>query len=146
MSAKQSGPSEDGEKKETKTFKTKEQKIKFYVTATSIALFFGSFGIFVFLIPFVIDPAVSTLRGDFSVAPAECRIVSAQYKLGVSRCSWSSCREGCTRDIYECHQVFVEYLSEEDQRYHVAQLNINVPGCGYPPEVEKLNSSKNVQN
>ena len=28
---------------------------------------------------------------------------------GLSNCSWSSCREGCTRDIFSCHHILVEY-------------------------------------
>ena len=137
MSSDQVDSNQDDQEKTKKRFRTKEQQIRFYTTAVSLTLFFSSFTILVFLIPFVIDPAIASLRGDFTSSSVECRIVSARYLLGVSRCqtSWSSCREGCTRDIFECHQVTVEYLASEDQQTHLAQLYVNVPGCGYPPEV-----------
>ena len=84
---------------------TREEKIRFWLSAASAVLLFSSFTVFVFLIPFIIDPAVASLRGELSPGPVTCRVVSAEYRLGVSRCGWSSCREGCTQDIYECHQV-----------------------------------------
>ena len=90
---------------DTKRGGSREQKIRFWLSAASVALLFTSFAVFVFLIPFIIDPAVASLRGELSPDPVTCRVVSAEYKLGVSRCGWSSCREGCTQDIYECHQV-----------------------------------------
>ena len=93
------------EEKKKKTFKNKDEEFKFYLTALSLTLFFSSFSVFVFLIPFVIDPAVAALRADFSPG-TECRVVTASYRLGVSKCEWASCREGCTRDIFECHQVW----------------------------------------
>ena len=69
------------------------------------------------------------------------------YISGISNCSWSSCREGCTREIFECHHVKVEYSSlEEDyqtlsekktsQPTRTASLFVNVKGCGYPPTVQ----------
>ena len=93
------------EEKKKKRFKSKEEELRFYLTFVSLTLFFCSFSVFVFLIPFVIDPAVAVLRADFSPEPADCRVLTASYRLGVSRCAWASCREGCTRDIFECHQV-----------------------------------------
>ena len=86
--------------------RSREEKIRFYLSAASLALLFTSFTVFVFLIPFIIDPAVASLRGELSPSPVTCRVVSAEYRLGVSRCGWSSCREGCTQDIYQCHQVY----------------------------------------
>ena len=93
------------EEKKKKRFKSKEEELRFYLTFASLTLFFCSFSVFVFLIPFVIDPAVAVLRADFAPEPADCRVLTASYRLGVSLCGWASCREGCTRDIFECHQV-----------------------------------------
>ena len=141
MTNNQPGQNDNDDKEKTKKrFKSKEEKIKFYATALSLALFFGSFSIFVFLIPFVIDPACASLRGDFTESPAECRIVSSTYILGASRCHWSSCREGCTRDIYECHQMYVQYQTLENTSIitHTAKLFVNTRGCGYPPEVTRF--------
>ena len=85
--------------------RSRQEKIRFWLSAASATLLFSSFTVFVFLIPFIIDPAVASLRGELSPQPVTCRVVSAQYRLGVSRCGWSSCREGCTQDIFQCHQV-----------------------------------------
>ena len=74
---------------------------------------------------------------------------------GLSECSWSSCREGCTGDIYTCHQIHVEYqpLSgvtgavvtatsatnsatlKASSATRRSQLKITPKGCGYPPTV-----------
>ena len=96
---------DNNEQSKRKKGGSREEKIRFYLSAASVSLLFTSFAVFVFLIPFIIDPAVASLRGELSPSPVTCRVVSAQYRLGVSRCGWSSCREGCTQDIYECHQV-----------------------------------------
>ena len=68
---------------------------------------------------------------------------------GLSNCSWTSCREGCTRDYFECFHIKVEYskvgddsstfnkgLVSLDSSTHVASLFVNVKGCGYPPAVQ----------
>ena len=68
---------------------------------------------------------------------------------GASNCSWSSCREGCTRDIYECHQILVEYQplqadvkivnkqkEKKESKKLRAALFVNIKGCGYPPTVK----------
>ena len=88
---------EETKQEEEKNTKTRGEKIRFYMSAASIALMFSSFMVFVFLIPFIIDPAVASLRAEFSPGPVSCRVVVAEYRLGVSRCLWSSCREGCTQ-------------------------------------------------
>lgn len=30
-------------------------------------------------------------------------------RSGASNCSWTSCREGCTRELYDCTQIRVNY-------------------------------------
>ena len=27
------------------------------------------------------------------------------HRAGTTNCSWASCREGCTADIFKCHQI-----------------------------------------
>ena len=72
---------------------------------------------------------------------------------GASNCSWSSCREGCTNEIFECSHIYVNYRLDhegikkrinftppediEQQTWDVydAKLYPNVKGCGYPPTV-----------
>ena len=35
--------------------------------------------------------------------------MSYSLRYGRSNCSWASCREGCTAQIYKCHQIRVTY-------------------------------------
>ena len=33
------------------------------------------------------------------------------YRYGKTNCSWASCREGCTAQIYKCHQIRWKHFS-----------------------------------
>ena len=76
-----------------------------------------------------------------------------EWVKGKNKCDWSSCREGCTKEIFTCWKIKVNYLrndsSDSDQirGQHVeGNLFPNVYGCGYPPrsvrEKRNPNSSK----
>lgn len=70
------------------------EKAKFY---TSVCL--GSTAIlsvfaFLFAIPFVVEPAISTILADFSPKPVACVTTSHRLSEGLKNCSWASCREG----------------------------------------------------
>jgi len=136
------------------------EECKYY---TSLLL--GTFSIvsvfaFLFLVPFVLDPAISTLRHDFVDDPVTCKVTNVSVKEGKSQCKWSSCREGCTADMYHCVQVRVQYakvpykngtnaksISDNEwvdlRRIDVVEnktmddtpLLVNIKGCGYPPEI-----------
>ena len=64
---------------------------------------------FLFLVPFVLDPAISTMTHDFKEEPVTCKVSNVAIIHGKSNCKWSSCREGCTADMYHCYQVRVIY-------------------------------------
>jgi len=64
---------------------------------------------FLFLVPFILDPAISTLMHEFIDQPVHCKVMSYSLRYGRSNCSWASCREGCTAQIYKCHQIRVTY-------------------------------------
>lgn len=67
---------------------------------------------FLFLIPFVVDPAISAITADFdpgkqkqsqviltaltfvSSEPVTCVVSDHTYSEGIKNCTWSSCREG----------------------------------------------------
>lgn len=34
---------------------------------------------------------------------------------GTSNCSWTSCREGCTKELYDCTQIRVNYKLPENK-------------------------------
>ncbi|CAG9816490.1 unnamed protein product [Phaedon cochleariae] len=140
---------------------TWKQKLLFYTTAFFVLLGIFSLFSFLFLVPFVIDPAFTTIFMEFDEEPAQCVTLRTDRRLGASNCSWTSCREGCTKDIYDCTQIFVNYripssnVTIEPQRekrsllddydydatleddlqwsFREARLLPNVKGCGYPP-------------
>ena len=123
-------------------------RIKFIVVASFSLLAGLSFAALLFLMPFVVDPALSTLMADFVETPVECRVQSAEVFIGLKACSWSSCREGCTRDLFKCFQIKVDYYDELGVERFNASLLVNFKGCGYPPHVscetffQKFNSSR----
>ncbi|KAF2879181.1 hypothetical protein ILUMI_26981 [Ignelater luminosus] len=94
------------EKKAKRTFK---QKMLFYITAFFVLLGIFSVFSFLFLVPFVIDPAFTTIFMEFDETPAFCVTVNTERRRGTNNCTWSSCREGCTREIYNCTQIRVNY-------------------------------------
>ena len=92
--------------------------------------------------------------------PVTCKVSSLTVRHGKSNCLWSSCREGCTADMYQCYQVRVLYsrrpwkngttvdmipqsewidLSRYDELENKTMrdtpLLVNIKGCGYPPEI-----------
>ncbi|KAJ8933036.1 hypothetical protein NQ314_014276 [Rhamnusium bicolor] len=94
---------------EEKIKQTWQQKLLFYTTAFFVLLGIFSLFSFLFLVPFVIDPAFTTIFMEFDEEPALCETLRTDRRLGASNCSWTSCREGCTKDIYDCTQIFVHY-------------------------------------
>ena len=74
--------------KKNRTF---PEKVKFYVTFTAASVAIFTFSLFLFLIPFVIDPTVATINQDFIEQPVQCRVVLNKYILGecvVTRIVW----------------------------------------------------------
>ncbi|KAF7403345.1 hypothetical protein HZH68_006139 [Vespula germanica] len=105
------------DEKEKQTFL---QKLLFYTTAFFILLSTFSLFAFLFLVPFVIDPAFTTIFMQFDTRPAECVTIDVESRRGTSNCSWTSCREGCTKELYDCTQIRVNYklpinTSSEDE-------------------------------
>lgn len=92
-----------------------KQKLLFYTTASFVLLGVFSLFSFLFLVPFVIDPAFTTIYMKFDEEPAHCMTARTDHRLGASNCSWTSCREGCTKDIYDCTQIFVNYRIESNR-------------------------------
>lgn len=114
--------------------------------------------IFVFAAIWFIDPALLTLVLQFR--QARCSTKYSEFLVGITNCSWTSCRLGCTREVYKCWQVKVDYefvsgtspyappwspissfesesnaVSDvnDDEESGLARLYPNVRGCGYPP-------------
>ncbi|XP_030040685.1 protein tipE isoform X2 [Manduca sexta] len=85
------------------------EKLLFYTTATFVLLAIFSLFAFLFLVPFVIEPAFTTIFMQFDPVGAQCVTAQVKHLVGASNCTWASCREGCTKDLYECTQIRVNY-------------------------------------
>lgn len=81
------------------------EKAKFYASLCMGTTAIVSVFAFLFLIPFVVDPAISTIVADYQQEPVTCRSVEHIYSEGLTNCTWASCREGCTTAVLKCHQV-----------------------------------------
>ena len=46
---------------------------------------------------------------DFSPDPVICTTSRREELAGLFNCTWSSCREGCTSDVYRCTHIYVTY-------------------------------------
>ncbi|XP_022166395.1 uncharacterized protein LOC111030956 isoform X1 [Myzus persicae] len=155
------------EEAERKRLEELRERVLFYLTTFFILLGIVSLFVFLFLVPFLIEPAITTILMEFDETPTTCVTAHSEIREGASNCSlpggWASCREGCTREIYECAQIFVNYtvpgdragdLNARHQRsllvrgyrpiepepaagwaYSLARIYPNVKGCGYPPHL-----------
>lgn len=94
---------------EPEDLRTLKEKALFYTTAFFVLLGTFSLFAFLFLVPFVIDPAFTTIFMQFDTNAAFCVTVNTEHFKGAPNCSWTSCREGCTKEVYECTQIRVNY-------------------------------------
>ncbi|XP_072933563.1 protein tipE [Epargyreus clarus] len=120
------------------------ERFKFYTslclgTSAILAVF-----AFLFLIPFVVEPAIQTILAEFVPVAGICSVSEHVHAETLTNCTWASCREGCTTAHTKCHKIrvnlarrpFVENApvptewDETDLRFL-----INPEGCGYPPRV-----------
>ena len=47
------------------------------------------------------------------------KVTSNELLYGKSNCTWASCREGCTIEIFRCHQVRVVYTPKIDYEENI---------------------------
>ena len=85
--------------------RTKLENFKYYTSLVLGTLCIVCIFTFLFLVPFVLDPAISTLIHEFVDTPVTCKVSSVNIQHGKSNCKWTSCREGCTAELYVCYQV-----------------------------------------
>ncbi len=85
--------------------RTKLENFKYYTSLVLGTLCIVCIFCFLFLVPFVLDPAISTLLHRFVEAPVTCKVSSVNIFHGKTNCKWTSCREGCTSELYVCYQV-----------------------------------------
>ncbi len=140
--------------------RSKLENFKYYTSLVLGTLCIVCIFAFLFLVPFVLDPAISTLNHEFVDEAVTCKATSVLVRHGKSNCKWSSCREGCTMDMYMCYQVRVQYadipwvngtlveevpehmwldLTRFDDKENATRsdtpLLVNIKGCGYPPDI-----------
>ncbi|XP_067645610.1 protein tipE [Eurosta solidaginis] len=127
-----------GDEIEERTFK---EKMLFYTTAFFILLGTFSMFAFLFLVPFVIEPAFTTIFMQFEEVPALCETYDVETYFGAKNCSWASCREGCTKDIYICTQVRVNYrlnLYNYTDEFNFTEYHLNLAEAErYVPPVKR---------
>ncbi|XP_055377575.1 protein tipE [Condylostylus longicornis] len=135
-------------------FKSWRERVRFYGTST-LAFFSVTAGAsLLFLVPLYVDPAISTLSHEFIDTPTLCTTVRREDRIGIFNCTWSSCREGCTSDMYKCTHIFVTFIEQnitipenytssiltnftsDMEQSDEATLLVNIKGCGYPPSVK----------
>jgi len=145
---------------ESESKPSKLEECKYYTSLILGTLCIVSVFAFLFLVPFVLDPAISTMIHDFTETPVTCAVTNVSIINGKKNCNWSSCREGCTADMFHCYQVRVKYSHQEFKEGRKADaireqdwvsleredniekkmmndtpLLVNIKGCGYPPDI-----------
>lgn len=63
------------------------EQIRFYATFSLSLLAISGFSVLMFLVPFIVDPALATLTADFTEKPVECRVTLSRRVLGAVQCS-----------------------------------------------------------
>lgn len=89
--------------------RTFRQRFNFYATSALALVATSGGAALLFLVPLYVDPAISTLAADFSPEPVTCTTSRREDLAGLFNCTWSSCREGCTSDVYKCTHIYVTY-------------------------------------
>ncbi|KAG7201372.1 hypothetical protein KM043_004137 [Ampulex compressa] len=147
--------------------RTCRQRFNFYATSALAFVATSGGAALLFLVPLYVDPAISTLAADFSPEPVICTTSRREEVAGLFNCTWSSCREGCTSDVYRCTHIYVTYTpwSNSSMRNDTANassvepstttsappvgdveavLLVNIKGCGYPPVVDCENFTRDM--
>ncbi|XP_071642223.1 tipE homolog 1 isoform X1 [Temnothorax longispinosus] len=151
---------------------TCRQRFNFYATSALAFVATSGGAALLFLVPLYVDPAISTLAADFSPEPVICTTSRREDLAGLFNCTWSSCREGCTSDVYSCTHIYVTYTpwsnasmkNDTGGRNTTANatadlgtvtavstpgdveavLLVNIKGCGYPPAVDCKNFTREL--
>ncbi|XP_066957758.1 protein tipE-like [Macrobrachium rosenbergii] len=124
-------------------------RLKYYTTLTLGTTACLSSFIFMFLIPWILDPSISTLMANFDPEPVVCMTVQSDQRRGMKNCSWSSCKHGCTTEQFECDQIYVNYMHFPWAKYDASNFDnednlwvgvgvpifVNIKACGYPPKI-----------
>lgn len=106
------------------------ERAKFYTSlclgTTAIISVFA----FLFLIPFVVDPAISSILANYERVAVTCVATDHVYTEGLTNCSWASCREGCTTATPRCHQIRVNYSHIPYHQWALTQVGTKISALG----------------
>lgn len=96
-----------------------------------------------------------------------CQTVYHQFLRGLSNCTWTSCREGCTAEVYSCYHVIVVYVKGKGTKddiaaFHNTYASANLakpdivrldghqqkpqPEEQHPPQTRQINIFNNTSN
>lgn len=126
--------------------RSNKEKALFYTTAFFILLGTFSLFAFLFLVPFVIEPAFTTIFMQFDEKPALCFTTETVHHNSVSNCSWSSCREGCTREVFKCTQIRVNYKLSTNATNATQQTVDYDESTSHQQNTNTNNNNNNVRN
>ena len=70
------------QKKKEVPARTFQESLKFYATFSFSLIAITGFSVLMFLVPFIVDPALATLTADFVDKPVECRVIVSRAILG----------------------------------------------------------------
>lgn len=134
--------------------RTFREAFRFYSTSVLAFLSVTGGSSLLFLVPLYVDPAISTLASSFVMEPTICVTQRREDLTGLFNCSWSSCREGCTSDVFKCSHIYVAFIENFTFPANLKPLElvnltdsmtlysedsvllVNIKGCGYPPKVK----------
>ena len=77
------------QKKKDSPARTFQEQIKFYATFSFSLIAITGFSVLMFLVPFIVDPALATLTADFVEKPVECRVTFSRAILGKTKVDMS---------------------------------------------------------
>ena len=96
------------------------------------------------------DSALQFLQARLT--SATCFVSRAEDVFGMSNCTWTSCSQSCTAELYTCKHLYVTYFPESNETTHELNekldyfidsenetdipLLVNIRACGYEPEVK----------
>ena len=70
------------QKKKEAPARTFKESLRFYATFSFSLIAITGFSVLMFLVPFIVDPALATLTADFVEKPVECRVILSRAILG----------------------------------------------------------------
>ena len=120
--------------------------IRLYGTLLAGTMAVVTLGLFCFLVPMRIDPALATLTFQFTPERVVIYVQQVRMIYGLSNVTWCSCTEGCTKDIYICYQIIVSYHRLPKGMYIDRNLLKNSKKTRKRRSTKSIKSTDNIAN